>query len=241
MDVIKSIRQRQTELAREKHLPPPAHRPQMLYIGCVDARLDPIDDLGIPKGKSLIYRNIAALVNKSEIGHAVETKAALETGEIPQSASVGAVLEFFLNHLPRSEDGIRHIVVSGHTDCGGLKACCAGVRGEHDEHLPLYIHNLKPARDVVKAEAAKHGWDSARELQELEKESVRMSVRNLMEFKAVKRALAEGSVELHGWIIDTGTARISEMDLNTGQFKPMELEPATARTAGGGGSTGFHR
>src|SRR5688572_27675034 len=80
-------------------LNPPRHRPEMLYIGCIDARLDPIDDIGIPKGKALIYRNVAALVRPAQgQGGIIDGDAAIMSGEIPESVSIGAALEFFINH-----------------------------------------------------------------------------------------------------------------------------------------------
>ena len=226
MDIVDNIRKKQRLLALRPPKPPELHRPEMLYIGCVDARLDPIDDIGIPKGKALIYRNIAALVAKKSSGDALDPAQISSSGEIPQSVSVGAVLEFFLNHIPHDADKPRHIVIAGHTDCGGLKACRHGKAGEHDEYLPIYLDNLKEVRATVMEKAQAQGWDQDRILKELEEESVRKSIENLMEYKAVKKALADGTLVVHGWVLDTGSQRINEMDLQTGQFKPMGTDIA---------------
>src|SRR5271155_3615329 len=103
MNIMDKIRRQQALAVLPSHHAPPKHQPEMLYIGCVDARLDPIDDIGIDKGAALIFRNIGALVLKDEYaGRGLDREAISAGGEIPQNVSIGAVLEFFLNHLPHA-------------------------------------------------------------------------------------------------------------------------------------------
>lgn len=190
---------------------PPVHQPDMLYIGCVDARLDPIDDLGIRKGMALIKRDIAALVT-------------------PGNRSLGATLEFFLNHLPEKPGKPKHIVISGHTDCGGLKACRHHACGERDHYLPLYLEELEDVRAAVMDKAEKLGWNEARILQELEKESIKQSIVHLQTYPAVQRALAENRLVIHGWLLDTATQEINVLNAKIDQFERMT--PAYARATG---------
>ena len=212
MDPIKSIRKKQQERAgSQAATQPPEHHPEMLYIGCIDARLDPIDDIGIGKGKALIFRNPAALV----LPHRPDKDAT------PRNLGVGASLEFFLTRFPHESGKVRHVVVSGHTDCGGLKACQHGKFGKDDYYLPIYMESLQVVRDNVMAKAKKEGWDDAKILQELEKGSVRQSIANLLTYPMVAQAMKEGKLQIHGWVIDTATQRISEMDNNTLEFHPM--------------------
>jgi carbonic anhydrase len=175
MDIMDEIRLHQ---ARTTMGPPKPillkHEPEMLYIGCIDARLDPINDIGIDKGKALIFRNIGALVPKDQRKRCekLDRDVILASGEIPASASIGAALEFFLNHLPDKPFKVKHIVVGGHTDCGGLQACQHGVAGEHDYYLPLYLDALKDMRAAVMKEAEAKGWDSEEILHALQEGSV---------------------------------------------------------------------
>jgi carbonic anhydrase len=223
MDIMDEIYQRQqTMVVTPARHAPPKHQPEMLYIGCVDARLDPIDDIGIAKGKALIFRNIAALVPKYQPAAAGRDHGTFSSGgRPPREASVGAALEFFLNHIPAKGGRIKHIVVSGHSDCGGLQACRRGRFGVGDHDLPLYLENLAEALDKVTAEAEAGGWDEARMLHELEEESVRQSVANLRGFPAVASAVKEGRLKLHGWVINTASQRISEMDPETLRFESL--------------------
>jgi carbonic anhydrase len=220
--LIDLVREKQRRRAQERMPLLPPHKPEMLYIGCIDARLDPIDDIGIPKGKALIYRNIAALVRPSSdspLGTPMDMdtiNAALATGEIPESVSMGATLEFFVGHIP-SDGKKKHIVISGHTDCGGIDACLHD-RCKHDSYLPRYLSALKEAREEVIANPAL--ITSEQKHRALEEASVRQSIKNLMTYDVIRKAVEEDRVELHGWVIDTATQRISELDAN-GIFQPM--------------------
>lgn len=218
-----------------EHRQPPAHLPEMLYIGCVDARLDPIDDIGIEKGTALIFRNIAALVPE----YAGDVSSGIAPGEITDNTSIGAVLEFFLDHIPPVGGDVKHIVVSGHTDCGGIKACRHNACRAQDHYLSRYLGGLKGLCATILAEAEKQGWDEAQILRALEEASVRQSITNLMHYPVVRRALDAQKVEIHGWLIDTAVKRIFEMHPATKEFLSMaefvngEIRPSQSAARAG--------
>ncbi len=217
MSIIDQIARNQPPLS-QRNGTPPSHKPKMLLIGCIDARLDPVKDLGIAQGEALILRNIAA---------SVPPYKAPDASVAPEASSVAAAVEFFIHNFPApEEDGIKHIAVAGHTDCGGLKACCGGGIGAPYEHLPNYIHGLDDVRAAVMKKAAGQGWDQEELLHQIERESVRRSVENLMGYPAVAQAVAEGKLQLHGWVLDTGSKRIHMMDLESQEFKPMPPQAA---------------
>ncbi len=218
---MNNIRLRQAQAGTPLHHTPAKHQPEMLYIGCIDARLDPIDDIGIEKGTALIFRNIGALVIKDDAKNIpLDANSVLTSGEIPHNVNIGAVLEFFINHIPYKPGCIKHIVISGHTDCGGLKACHYGVN-EHDRYLPLYLKSLQGVCSKVRENAKTHGWNDAQLLHALEEESVRQSIANLLTYPIVEQAIAKRTLEVHGWVINTATQRILEMNLKTLEFGPM--------------------
>ena len=165
----------------------------MLLIGCVDARLA-IQDIGIPYGKALIYRNIAALVAGMQAG--------VRLGE-------AAALEFAVNVLH-----VHDIVVMGHTECGGIRACLDGAEGK--PHIRNYLSPLQSVRERVIAD----GGDFDAQARAMEKAAVRQSVENLRSYEAVSSAEAAGRLALHGWVIDIATRVIIEMDPE-GDFRPM--------------------
>jgi len=196
MTVIETIRNKQKSVPVIDAVPLP-HRPEMLLIGCVDARLN-IEDIGIPYGKAIIYRNIAALV--AGIGR--------RSGD---RLSEAAALEFAVNVMK-----VRDIVVMGHTDCGGIQACLHGAPGDTG-HIHKYLEPL----EGVRTEVVKRGGNIEAQARAMEEAAVRQSVMNLMSYPAVATAVKAGRLTLHGWVINTASRRISEMNPATGKFAVM--------------------
>jgi carbonic anhydrase len=200
VDVLDIIRARQASQPVPEGAILPEHKPEMLLIGCVDARLDVREDVGIPQGRALIHRNIAALVRSNP------------DPADNEGSSVAASLEFAINVMK-----VKHIVVMGHTDCGGIRACLIGDHDESTENIRKYLTPLEATREDVIA----HGGNIEAQARAMEEAAVRQSVKNLMSYPVVTKALKEGRIDVHGWVINTACKQISEMDLDSGKFRPM--------------------
>ena len=194
---IAAVKEAQRNLIGALHelAPIPKHEPEMALMGCVDARVRTAD-LGIPDGKALIERNIAALIPAKSDGK--------------DSLATEAFLEF-------------DIVVMGHTDCGGVKGCLCGTCGFDAKGEPYemnaverYLEPLHPARDKVRAE-----YKTIEEQQAaLERATVCQSYENLMTYPVVQKAVASGQLKLHGWLIHTDSLYLDEMQPDK-TFKPL--------------------
>lgn len=193
-DILDIIRQKQHRITNKPKETNP-HAPGMLYIGCVDARLDPIRDIGIEKGKALILRNVGAVVPPPRDANQVGGR------------SIGAALELFIQHMNTREK--KHIVISGHTDCGGNKACLFHTHKESDSYLPAYLNGLEHVRNDVLQKYQDKGREV--QLRMFEEASVRNSMVNLHAYQVVHNALEKNALTVHGWIIDTTTGRLKEM------------------------------
>ena len=208
-DIMQKIRQRQALALVPRTDKPAKHQPEMLYIGCIDARLDPVADIGIEQGKALIHRTIGAVV------------AGLDEQGKPRHLSEAASVEFAVNVMK-----VKHIVVSAHTNCGGLGTCLRGDNKPETSHLTEYLEPLLPVREAV----LEHPGEEEAHAHAMEEGSVRQSIDNLRTYPFVAEAEKRGELQLHGWVIDTATKLISEMNPQTLQFKPM----AAARGTGAG-------
>ena len=185
---IEAVKDGQRRMIRALHdiAPVPNHEPEMLLMGCVDARIR-TTDLGIPDGKALIERNIAALIPPKS--------------DDKDSLATEAILEFAI-----SGKRVKDIVVMGHTDCGGVKGCLCGTCGFHSDGTPFemnavekYLEPLHPVRDKVRAE---HETLEAQQAA-LEQATIRQSYANLMTYPVVQKAVEEGRLKVHGWLIHT--------------------------------------
>ncbi len=196
MDIVDYIRRRQEKLSIPDQPVTPPHEPEMLLIGCVDARLDIIDDIGIPKGKALVMRNIAALV----AGAHEESEAR------PIEA---ATLEFAVDVMK-----VKHIAVMGHTDCGGIRAQLEEI------DVPSIKRYLDPL-ETVHRQVQERGGDKTKQAREMEQAAVRLSLKNLRTYASVKEAERAGRLTLHGWVIDTATQQLHVLDEKSGTFALM--------------------
>ncbi len=188
----------------------PEHNPDTLYIGCVDARLNP-DHIGIPHGNALIHRTISALVPPRGVGD-----------------DLTETLKYAIKRK-----GVKHLIVSGHSKCGGLCACLSG----DDAKLPAvheHLSTIREARDEIVGHEKSYNH-----LHSLEDESVRESIRHLLTYKEVQEALAAGTLDIHGWVIDTASHELREMDkidhsnwqqgvAKNATFSTLETRPAPA-------------
>src|SRR5438552_3880431 len=116
-ETMRGIRERQHLDWGGLHQLDPSHKPDTLLIGCIDARLNPAYDIGIPHGNALIRRTIAALIPPHTDG----------------VNDASAMLDYAIG-----KKGIKHIAIMGHTLCGGLEACRCG----DDRALPAVHQHL---------------------------------------------------------------------------------------------------
>jgi carbonic anhydrase len=174
-------------------------RPPFLFVGCCDSR-KPLDTITrATPGDLFIHRNIANLV-------------------APGDPAVAAVLEFAIRTLE-----VRHLIVCGHTRCGGVSAALDGV-----EEGALGVW-LTPVREL----AALHRHELAR-IDEREGREDRLSalnviaqLENALEHPSVRRRLeGEGPpLHLHGWIFQVETGWLQALPLPTSRWREEGLLP----------------
>ena len=94
--------------------------PLFLYIGCADSRVPSNSVTGTKPGELFVHRNIANLVMPSDI-------------------NAMSVLQYAVDVLD-----VKHILVTGHYGCGGVKAAMSS------QQHGLVDHWLGPIRNVLR-------------------------------------------------------------------------------------------
>ena len=160
-------------------------KPPAMIISCCDSRVDPISIFGAKAGDAFIHRNIANFVPPYD----------------PEGDSHGtsAAVEYAVTALK-----VSHLVVMGHSACGGVAGCHAKCSGDapaleaKDSFVGRWVEFLRPGYERV----TERGVPAEDQLRAMEQESVVVSLENLMRFPFVSEAVANGDLTLHGLWID---------------------------------------
>lgn len=147
--------------------------PKFLWIGCADSRVPAEQITQLEPGNLFVHRNIANMVVHTDL-------------------SMLSVLQYAVQVLK-----IRHIIVCGHTNCGGVKAALG------DSSLGLIDNWLRNIKDVYRFN--KHELDSItdedKKLNKLIELNVAEQVNNLAKTPIVQGQWAkEQAPFLHGWV-----------------------------------------
>ena len=174
-------------------------RPRAMVISCCDSRVHVTAIFGADQGEFFIHRNIANLVPPfNPDGDHHGTSAALEY-------AVGALK-------------VAHVIVLGHSQCGGVAGChamCTGNAPELEEKTSFvgaWLNILRPGFERVKEKAPED------QVGALEKEAVLVSLENLMTFPFVEEAVKKGTLSLHGVWHNIGEGTIDTYDAEAGEF-----------------------
>lgn len=173
--------------------------PRAMVISCCDSRVHVTSIFGADEGEFFIHRNIAGLVPPYN-----------PDGE---RHGTSAAVEYAVTSL-----GVAHIVVLGHSSCGGVKGChdmCSGHAPELLEKTSFvgrWMDILRPGYLRVE------GLPEAERLPALEKQAVIVSLENLMSFPFVKAAVEDERLTLHGLWSNTGEGGLEQLDPATDSF-----------------------
>ena len=177
-------------------------RPRAMVISCCDSRVHVTSIFGADQGEFFIHRNIANLVPPySPDGDYHGTSAAVE---------------YAVTTLK-----VAHLIVLGHSQCGGVQGChamCTGHAPELERETSFvgkWLGILRPGFDRVAA------VPEADRVRALEREAVVISLENLMTFPFVQAALADERMTLHGLWTDVGEGDLMQYDPGSGDFVPV--------------------
>lgn len=181
--------------------------PQVMIIACCDSRVDPTTVFDAPPGELFVVRNVANLVPPYE----------------PQGDYHGtsAALEFAVTGLQ-----VRHIVVMGHAQCGGIAAYVDGLYGDgpgEEGQSPSFIAKwmsiVHGARSRLPASALRQDGDLK---VAMERASILNSIDNLLSFPFIREAITSGQLQLHGTRFGIADGVLEIIDPASGEVRRPE-------------------
>lgn len=173
--------------------------PDVMVVSCCDSRVDPETIFSAMPGELFVVRNVANLVPPFET-----------TGKFH---GVSAALEFAALNLR-----VRHIMVIGHSGCGGIRACLErdAARQTEAQFISNWMSMLDSARDGVRRDLADRPVGDM--VAALEREGVKTSLANLRTFPCIQTLEGRGRVALHGAHFDIASGALSVLNEGTGTF-----------------------
>ncbi len=195
------------ERGRYQNLAALGQSPSIMVIGCVDSRVSPEVIFDAAPGELLVARNVANLVPRYEPPTTPEN-------DISHQHGTSAALEFAVRALR-----VRHIVVLGHAFCGGIRAFATDTAPlSSSDFIGRWMSQIAPAADTIGPRGA-DGEDDY--LRKLEFASVELSLKNLMSFPFVQKAVEAGELELHGAYFGVASGRLLIRNPGTREFEPV--------------------
>jgi carbonic anhydrase len=159
--------------------------PQYLWIGCADSRVPANDLVNLLPGELFVHRNVANVVVHSDL-------------------NCLSVMQFAVDQLK-----VRHIIVVGHSNCGGVKAALSDAR------VGLVDNWLRHVQDVRNHH---QDWlDTLPEDQRLNalcELNVLEQARNACQTTVVQDAWARGQeLVVHGWVYGLHNGWLQDLKL----------------------------
>lgn len=172
--------------------------PRNMVITCCDSRLHLTDMFAEEAGELFVQRNVGAFVPGRDV---------------VQGGPTAAALEFAVTVLE-----VERLIVMGHSKCGGVKAChdmCAEHR-DSESYIEDWVKLLQPAYARLP-----EGGSRAERLEAMEKESVLLSLENLISYPWIDERARAGQITLVGLWIDLAQGRLETWSPDTGSFQTV--------------------
>ena len=185
------------EQSRYRELSERGQSPAVMVIGCCDSRVSPEVIFDAGPGELFVMRNIANLVpvyQPDENAH-----------------GVSAALEYAVNVLQ-----VKHIVVLGHAQCGGIRAFVDKIEPlSPGDFIGKWMAMFIKPGEVVEQRAQESMQDF---VTRIEKAAVFRSLENLLTFPFVRARVERGDMQLHGAYFGVAEGSLFVLDKQTKQF-----------------------
>ena len=161
--------------------------PEYLWIGCSDSRVPANQLLGLMPGDLFVHRNIGNLVIHTDL-------------------NCMSVIKYAVDVLK-----VKHIIITGHYDCGGIKAA---MKKQSFELIDGWLRNIKD----IYVRYSDHFTEDMSETQRLDyltELNVIEQAKNVCHTTCVQDAWANGQdLTIHGLIYSVIDGRLKDLKIN---------------------------
>ena len=147
-------------------------QPSYMWIGCADSRVPANELVDLLPGEMFVHRNVANLLVHSDL-------------------NALSAIQYAVDVL-----GVQHIIVVGHSQCGGVRAALTNQRAGLVDNWLRHVQDVRDAHETFLGRLAEHQRvDALVELNVLEQ------ARNVCRTTVVRDAWQRGQTAVvHGWV-----------------------------------------
>ena len=168
------------ELSKGQH-------PEIFYIGCSDSRVTAEDMLGLRPGEAFVHRNVANLVNTTDL-------------------NIMSAVNYAVSHLK-----VKYIIVCGHYGCGGVKAAM------ESKDLGILNPWFRNIRDVYRMHRNElDGIENIEKRNDrLVELNVQEQCVNVIKTAEVQqRFIVEQYPKVYGWVLDMNSGKMKDLKID---------------------------
>ena len=173
--------------------------PQYLWIGCADSRVPANELVDLLPGELFVHRNVANVVSHADL-------------------NALSVIQYAVDALK-----VRHIIVVGHSRCGGVTAALKGLRFGLVDNWLRHVQDVRNMhREFIDALPEERQVDALVELNVLEQS------RNVCLSTVIEDAWQRGQkVVVHGWVYGLHNGLLADLSFTVDHMN--DVAPAYRR------------
>jgi len=168
-------------------------KPRYMWLGCADSRVPANELVDLLPGELFVHRNVANLLVHSDL-------------------NALSVIQYAVDVL-----GVQHIIVVGHSNCGGIRAAMTNQRAGLVDN---WLRHVQDVRDLQ--EEFLNGLDESLRVDALVELNVLEQARNVCRTTVVTDAWQRGqSVVVHGWVYGLDNGLLQDMRITVANSDEM--------------------
>lgn len=168
-------------------------KPRYMWLGCADSRVPANELVDLLPGELFVHRNVANLLVHSDL-------------------NALSVIQYAVDVL-----GVQHIIVVGHSNCGGIRAAMTNQRAGLVDN---WLRHVQDVRDLQ--EEFLNGLDENLRVDALVELNVLEQARNVCRTTVVTDAWQRGqSVVVHGWVYGLDNGLLQDMRITVANSDEM--------------------
>jgi len=178
-------------------------KPRYMWLGCADSRVPANELVDLLPGELFVHRNVANLLVHSDL-------------------NALSVVQYAVDVL-----GVQHIIVVGHSNCGGIRAALTNQRAGLVDN---WLRHVQDVRDLQ--HEFLNGLDESLRVDALVELNVLEQARNVCRTTVVTDAWQRGqSVVVHGWVYGLDDGLLQDMRITVSNSDEMASSYALALDA----------